>query len=488
MFNLASNGLEIFFVILQGYCLQFFFGSFLESRMKGKRYGGVLTAVLYGAWKMGSGFFGSPGEVGSILAKLLLTIAVLAVLAMAFYRAAKRITVFLVLAFMTVTDISFFLSYMLLQLGSNLFEVWNWCFGQGYIATTEIYVAVIQATALGLQMANYIVVVVILYQVLKRITESFKDKEYAIHKTELLFLLAPNLIGLLICVLLRTTIEMVENSVPKLLYDRYPLLGGIIPAILVLALLSILCGVKLFQDMIDLSRERSSRAILEKQVAGMQEHMEEMERVYSGIRSMKHDMKNTLLVVMQLAARNREEKDGTLENEDLQSYLSELNRSMERLEFRFRTGNSVADTLLNMKYHEITRTVPDLQMDAEELVFPDTMSIQSYDLGVILGNALDNAGEACRKLKAKEPEAEAFIRLSSFKKGKLLFMKIENSFDGMICRKGTSEFPATDKKDKNAHGTGLVNIRNTVEKYQGAVDWKVTEKVFTLSVMIKSNP
>lgn len=488
MFNLISNGLEAIFVILQGCCLQFFYGSFLESRMKRKRYGEVLTVILYGAWKIGSGFFGHPGEVRSTLAKLFLGICVLSALAMLFYRAAKRITIFLVIAFMTVTDISFFLSYMLLQLGSNLFEVWHWCFQQGYIATPEVYVVIIQVTALGLQTANYAFVVMILYQMLKRIAESFKDKEYAIHKTELMFLLAPNLIGLLICVLLRITIEMAENRVPRLLYDRYPLLVAIIPAILVLTLLSILCGVKLFQDMIDLSRERSSRAILEKQVDGMQGHMEEMDRVYSGIRSMKHDMKNTLLVVMQLAARNSEGKSENMQDEDLQSYLSELNRSMEQLEFRFKTGNSVADTLLNMKYYEIARLVPDIKMDAEGLVFPDTVSIQSYDLGIILGNALDNAGEACRKLKEKEPEAEAFIYLSSFKKGKLLFIKIENSFDGMIRRKGTSEFPATDKKDKNAHGIGLVNIRNTVEKYQGAVDWKVTERVFTLSVMIKSNP
>lgn len=487
MFSLISNSMEIPFMLLQGYCLQFFYGSFLESRTKRKCYGGVLTAAIYGVWKIGSNGYGNPGEVGSTLAKLFLTGCVLAALAMCFYRAARRITVFLVLVFITVSDISFFLSYMLLQLGVNLFELWSWCFQKGYITSTDSYLTVMQVTALGLQVMNCAVFVLILYMVLKGIAGNFKEKEYAIHRTELLFLLAPNLIGLLICILLRTTIEMAENTIPKLLYDRYPVLIVIVPAILVLSLVSTLCGVKLFQDMIDLSRERSSRAILEKQIAGMQEHMEEMERVYSGIRSMKHDMKNTLSVVMQLAARDMEGNDSGLPNKDLRKYLSELNRSMEQLEFQFKTGNSVADTLLNMKYHEITRMIPDLKMDAEGLAFPEGMSIQSYDLGIILGNALDNAGEACRKLKDQEPEAEAFIRLNSFKKGKLLFIKIENSFDGIISLKGISEFPVTDKEDKNSHGIGLLNIQNTVEKYQGAVDWKVTGRVFTLSVMIKSD-
>ena len=103
------------------------------------------------------------------------------------------------------------------------------------------------------------------------------------------------------------------------------------------------------------------------------------------------DMRNTISLIMQLAAGKEEE---------LQAYLEELNQTMDRLEFRFKTGNTVVDTLLNMKYHEITSTVPDLRMDVEGLQFPEKLFIQSYDIGIILGNALDNALEACRKLKA----------------------------------------------------------------------------------------
>ena len=76
----------------------------------------------------------------------------------------------------------------------------------------------------------------------------------------------------------------------------------IMPVILLLLLLSIVFGVKLFQDMICWNREKSSCIILEKQVSSLQEHMGEMERVYSGIRGMRHDMKNTISVIMQLAA------------------------------------------------------------------------------------------------------------------------------------------------------------------------------------------
>lgn len=188
-------------------------------------------------------------------------------------------------------------------------------------------------------------------------------------------------------------------------------------------------------------------------------------------------MKNTLAVIMQLAGKAEAE---------LQTYLLELNQNFERLEFQFKTGNTVIDILLNMKYHEVIRTIPDIQIDAERLLFLEEIYIQSYDIGVIIGNALDNAIEACRKLKAEKQEAETFIRISCFKKGKILFIEVENSFNGKVVKKKQSEFPVTDKTDKKAHGIGLVNIKHTVEKYHGAVDWSANGKVFTLSVMMKN--
>lgn len=72
--------------------------------------------------------------------------------------------------------------------------------------------------------------------------------------------------------------------------------------------------------------------------------MDEMERVYSGIRSVKHDMKNTLLVIERLSVAG-----GAKENPELRRYLAGLNRTFEELEVRFKTGNAVVDALLHMK-------------------------------------------------------------------------------------------------------------------------------------------
>ena len=115
--------------------------------------------------------------------------------------------------------------------------------------------------------------------------------------------------------------------------------------------------------MIDRNREKSSRIILEKQVGGMQEHIAELERMYSGIRGMKHDMKNSLTVIQQLADSGH--------SQELREYLSGLSQTFDRLEVYVQTGNAVADTLLNMKYHEALRALPDLRFHAEQLLFRD---------------------------------------------------------------------------------------------------------------------
>lgn len=482
MFDIINVGLQIIMFLFQGYFLQYFLGSFLESRLSCNRWNGVFVAVSFGILAYGMDFI-LPADYGSIriFGKKLITLAILFVIAFCFYKAAEVITVYLIVTFMAVSDICFFIAYMIMRIGSQLTDFWVELSAQGYFDSIDIFINTVEITLTIALFVMYVAFLALTYFFLKKIVVNFREKEYVMRKQELFFLLTPGLVGLLLCTLLRLIMFTVEDEVPKLIYDQYPPLVWLVPAIMLLSLMSILYGVKLFQDMIDLNRERSSRIILEKQIDSMQEHVKEVERIYSGVRSMKHDMKNTLSVVMQLAG-----KGGDAENKELQDYLSTLNQTLDKMEIQFKTGNSVVDTLLNMKHHEITRTIPDLQMDADRLIFPDNLNIHSYDIGVILGNALDNAMEACGKLKAENPRADAYIRLSSFTKGKMFFIEVENSFDGKVIRKKHSEFPITNKVDKKSHGIGLTNIKNTAEKYHGAVDWAVDNEVFTLTVMMKN--
>ncbi|MDE6635171.1 MAG: GHKL domain-containing protein, partial [Lachnospiraceae bacterium] len=401
--------------------------------------------------------------------KLVLSLCILFALAMCFYKAFRPVTVFLVVTFQAAADISKYAAAILsAKIGDYVIDGWNWCAGKGIFTSDKMLLMTLNGGILAVQFIQYTAMALLFYVSLRKIVRDFREKDYEIRRTELLFLLAPAVVSLLICLLLRIIMVTVENKVPRMLYDRYPILIIVLPAILLLSLLSILYGVKLFQDMIYRNKEKNKRIILKNQINNMQGHLEEMERIYCEIRGMKHDMKNTLAVIRQLSVE---------EHGELNEYLSGLDRTFDRLEMRFRTGNTVSDILLNMKYHEAVRLIPDLKMDTDKLVFPKNLRIHSYDIGIILGNAVDNAIEACRKLKEKEPEADAFIRFASMQKGNILVFTVENSFDGKLVRKPREELPVTDKPDKENHGMGLTNIKNTVEKYQGTMDFMVKDRV-----------
>ncbi len=300
-------------VLFQGYCLQYFLGSFLESRWK-SRWNGLCVAVLYAA-----GLYGISGMFNQVLGtgyngyreavwKLALSLCILVVLALCFYKAFRLITVFLVVAFQAVADISKYAAVILLAImGDGVAAIWNRCVEKGLFKSDRALMMTLNGSMLAVQIFQYLVIAMLLFISLRKIVRDFKEKDYKIHRTELMFLLIPAAAGLLICVLLRIIMVTLEDNVPKMLYDRYPILTIVLPAILLLSLLSILYGVKLFQDMVYRNKAKSERVILKNQVRSLQEHMEEMERIYSAIRGMKHDMKNTLAVIGQLSM---EEKRG----------------------------------------------------------------------------------------------------------------------------------------------------------------------------------
>lgn len=482
MYDAAIEILLLLYYVFLGYCLQYFFGSFLEGRIKDKRLNGFAAAALYAAFLLILYQLGQPEawDQQPAVWKLALSLLVLCIIAFCFYKSFRPITVFLLVTFQAAADISRYTAVILFgKIGDGMLDLLYMSVENGLIRSEKTFGVLIHCVLIGGWILEYAAMGLLVYFSLKKIVGGFREKEYSINGTELLFILTPSAVGLMICMLLRIIMISAEDGVPKLLYDKYPALVAVIPLILLLSLFSVLCGVKLFQDMICRNREKSGRIILEKQIAAMREHMEETERVYSDIRRVKHDMKNTLSVITRLSDLN-----GGEENAEIRDYLAELNSNLESSESLFKTGNTVADTMLNMKYHEGKRCVPDLKIDAEGLIFPRGLKILSYDIGVILGNALDNAVEACVKLKDKEPEAETFIKLYSVQKGDVLILSIENSFDGKLTL--TGELPATDKKDKSAHGMGLYNIRSTAEKYRGTMDFKVNGRVFVLSVMMKN--
>ena len=90
MYEVVSGLLEVFSAMFKGYCLQYFFGSFLEGRIR-KHHAGLWTVFLYTVLKLGMDLI-LPSDYGSvrIFAKLALTLCILTILALCCYKATGK--------------------------------------------------------------------------------------------------------------------------------------------------------------------------------------------------------------------------------------------------------------------------------------------------------------------------------------------------------------------------------------------------------------
>ena len=200
------------------------------------------------------------------------------------------------------------------------------------------------------------------------------------------------------------------------LYEQYPVLIGIVPVAAALFYAGILVTIISYQKMVGLQKEKERYFVEQQQVhASIQERMAEVDQFYDGIRRMKHEMKNHLTNIK-----------GLLESGDYGSmgqYISRMDESMDAFEFSIKTGNAVTDVIVN-----------DRQKAAEkqgirfrsEFTYPESERYDAYDIGIIVNNLLQNALEACGKMR----QGDRYIFISSRQKRKFFLIEVRNPFEG----------------------------------------------------------
>ena len=122
-----------------------------------------------------------------------------------------------------------------------------------------------------------------------------------------------------------------------------------------------------------------------------------------------------------------------------------------------------------------------------DFAYPTNLLTDSYDIAVILNNALENAIEACRKTRGNKQ-----IKLHSYVKGSLFFIEVENDFTEDIVIEEKSGLPVSSKERGKLHGIGISNIQRCAKKYKGDIDIEISDtggrKKFNLTVMMNGKP
>lgn len=195
-------------------------------------------------------------------------------------------------------------------------------------------------------------------------------------------------------------------------------------------------------------------------------HYREVENMYRQIRGWRHDYRNHIQVMKALAAK------GDLAG--IQAYLDELDTDLNTVDTVIKTGNAMADAILNSKISLAkSRHIP-VQADAH---IPVKLRMSELDLCVILGNLFDNAIEASLAL----PEDQRLIRVYMDMKGTQLYISFTNFTAAKKQRKLGRRF-ATTKGE--GHGFGLVRIDNIIDRLDGYLTRNSEDGAFTTEILI----
>ena len=210
---------------------------------------------------------------------------------------------------------------------------------------------------------------------------------------------------------------------------------------------------------------------IDKRIAAYQRelietHYREVENMYRQIRGWRHDYRNHIQMMKVLAASG--------DMDALKVYLDELDTDLNTVDTVVKTGNPMADAILNSKISLArSRNIP-TQVDAH---IPVKLKMSELDLCCIIGNLFDNAMEASMAL----PEEKRLIRVYMDMKGTQLYI----SFTNFTAAKKLSKVGRGFKTSKGeGHGFGLVRMDDIVSRYDGYLSRNSEDGAFTTEILI----
>ena len=195
-------------------------------------------------------------------------------------------------------------------------------------------------------------------------------------------------------------------------------------------------------------------------------HYAEVENMYRQIRGWRHDYRSHIQTMKAYAAQENWEA--------IREYLDLLDTDLSTVDTVVKTGNPMADAILNSKISLAQSKGITVRADAH---VPVGLRTSELDLCCILGNLLDNAIEASAEL----PLEQRLIRVYMDMKGSQLYISCTNFTAGKKLQKQNGRFKTSKGQ---GHGFGLVRIDAIVERLQGYLSRNSEDGAFTTEILL----
>ena len=199
------------------------------------------------------------------------------------------------------------------------------------------------------------------------------------------------------------------------------------------------------------------------QMANMRQlYYDGLQREQRQVRTLRHDLRNHLTVVMGLLEQQEHHK--------AMEYLQNLSESPALHNSQLICENEAANVVLNAKLADIEN----LELECDySISLPKTLAILDIDLCALLGNALDNAIEAAQKTNDRR-----IILRCRTEKG-MFMLRVANTMPNDV-----SEDLSTTKPDKELHGFGIAGMREIALRYSGTLETQTQFGRFELIVAL----
>lgn len=240
--------------------------------------------------------------------------------------------------------------------------------------------------------------------------------------------------------------------------------GMIIYCIAVLGLIYINFAVF---DFFETYQKQLKLSVLEQVIEVENTNYRLIEKSYSDMRKLKHDMSNQIDVINNLIKKG--------DSESAKEMLNRFSRETTHLGALCYTSEPIIDSILNIKLQEAC----DLQIDVSKRINVSEFNLDKIELCRVLGNALDNAIEGCQRSKSDNPHIYIYIYISMQQINDKIAVEISNSSDEVDL----SDM-RTSKINKAAHGIGMKSIAMSVEKMNGCLSYNCNKGVFSLKMVL----
>jgi signal transduction histidine kinase len=207
--------------------------------------------------------------------------------------------------------------------------------------------------------------------------------------------------------------------------------------------------------------------MLEQSVEIQKERGRVLTAYESEIRRQRHDLRHHLRYLRQLL------QDG--KDREAAAYIESLDQAIPVGTITRYCENSMVNAVIS--YYAALAHSDQIRMEVSVRIPAANPHISDSHLCVILGNLLENAGEACRRMT----EGERWIRLRTKVHGELLFISMDNSCEGTVQPQDGRYLSSK----RNEEGIGLRSVRSLAKVHGGTAEFTSGDNWFRSEICVR---